>query len=69
MYDFLSNEKWYLHTKDVEAALRKIETLPLEIVKTIKLPHVIVYDQMEDYSTAKPVHVIVMSVWIKIEEK
>ena len=67
MYDFLSNEKWYLHTKDVEAALRKIESIPSELIKTIKIPYVVVYDQMEDYSTAKPTYVIVNSVWIRIE--
>ncbi len=77
MYDFLNNEKWYLCLKDIDAAFKKITmtcgragTPPItpEAVRAIKLPHVIVYDQMEDFSTAKPVYVIVNSVWIRIED-
>jgi hypothetical protein len=72
MYQFLNDEQWWKHPKEIASAIDNLGTplpdITLEEVNLIKLPYVIAFD-----SESKPEYIIVIKtslpIWIKINDK
>jgi hypothetical protein len=78
-YKFLEDEFYWKHWKEIDAAFDKLGKYLPEItweeIQRMSQSYVFVYDQAEDFTTNKPVYVIVTRsispfqvVWIKIDE-
>lgn len=77
MYEFLADEEWWKHSREIAEAFDKIEIhweapgykgsylpdITMEEVRALKVPHVIVHSNSEDWSKTKPVYVITIRKW------